>query len=499
MAKAKKKAPSSNLKKVYDGRFDDASAAVLVCVPPEGRIISVNVEAEELTGYERSELEGMALSDIFRPEDKARIDSIFSSADRMDFRKLFEHNVIVRKRSRRKIIVDMGFRRTGSAGDALVFTLQDITDLKLNEERVIRASEYVNNIIDSMIEFLLVADGAGRIEKVNGSALMMLGYDEAEIVGQPLSCVLPELPAGIKAFAEQETVVRAKDGRTIQVLASRSELKHGPSTGSNKTVVVAMDIEGRKKSERLIQEQQMMLVQASKMSSLGEMASSIAHEINNPLMVILGRCELLEMMADAGKTKAPPEIRSGVELINKMSRRILKIVRGLQALARDQRQDAMDVVDLGEIVRDTLALCEQRIRIGVENLYVPAFDSPFLIRCRPTQISQVILNLVNNSYDEVQSRPLNFIKIEATTEGRDVIIAVTDSGKGLPPAVAEKLFTPFFTTKPVGKGTGIGLSVSKSLIESHGGTLEFDSSCPNTRFVIRLPEALVEQASQQAS
>lgn len=498
MAKAKKKVTPSSLKRVYDGRFDDASAAVFVCVPPNGRIVSVNVEAEELTGYERGELENMVLSDIFRPEDKVRIDSIFSSADQLDFRKLFEHNVIVRKRSRRKIIVDMGFKRTGAGGDALVFTLQDITDLKLNEERVIRASEYVNDILDSMIEFLLVADGAGRIEKVNGSALAMLGYVESEVVGQPLSCVLPDLPSGIKAFAEQETVVRAKDGRTIHVLASRSELKHGPSMGSNKSVIVAMDIEGRKKSERLIQEQQMMLVQASKMSSLGEMASSIAHEINNPLMVILGRCELLEMVADASQAKLPSEIRGGVELINKMSRRILKIVRGLQALARDQRQDAMDVVDLGEIVRDTLALCEQRIRIGVESFQVPAFDSPFPIRCRPTQISQVILNLVNNSYDEVQSKPRNFIKIEATTEGSDVLITVTDSGKGIPPAVAEKLFTPFFTTKPVGKGTGIGLSVSKSLIESHGGTLELDASCLNTRFVIRLPDALVDDAAREA-
>ncbi len=484
----------AEIKAAFDGSFDDVSAAVLVCVAPLGKIVSVNVEAEELTGYERAELEGMELSEIFRPEDQSRIRSIFSASVAADFKKLVEHNVIVRKRSRRKIVVDMGFRRSKEAGrgDAFVFTLQDITDLKANEERVVRAHEYVNSIIDSIAEIMLVVDENDLIEKANAATLSLLGFEEGEIVGQSIAFILPEIARAHGSYAETETVVRRKDGRAIPVLASKSELRshrEAKSGGRGKTVLMAMDISERKKAERLISEQQMMLVQASKMSSLGEMASSIGHEINNPLTVVLGRCEILEMRMEKAGIAETDEIALDVKLIDKMSRRILKIVRGLQALARDQRHDAMEEVDLNDILRETLAVCEQRIRSGLDSLELPKMEEVILLRCRPTQISQVLLNLLNNSYDEVAGKPLAWIRIEVEVGPSELRLVVTDSGRGIPAPVAEKLFTPFFTTKPVGKGTGIGLSVSKSLIESHEGTLTLDDSSKNTRFVIRLPRA----------
>lgn len=485
----------ARLKQAYDDRFDDVSAAVFVVMPPDGRIVSVNVEAEELTGYERSELEGMYLADIFREEDRQRINTIFGSSVGLDFRKLFEHNVIVRKRSRRKIMVDMGFRRTASAG-GFVFTLQDITDLKTNEERVVRAHEYVNNIINSVVEIMVVADSEGRIESVNAAALEYLGYDEATLVGRPIGQVFPDLPAvadASKGFAEAETNMLAKDGRVFPVLASKSLLR-GTQANETRSVLVAMDISERKKSERLIAEQQMVIVQASKMSSLGEMASSIAHEINNPLQVILGRCELLDMLTeDGGANASMDEIRSGIQLIDRMSQRINKIIRGLQALARDQRGDNMEVVDIADIVKETLSLCEQRIKTRVQRFKVPEFKQPMQIKCRPTQISQVLLNLLNNSYDEVADKPGAFIALEVQQVGDEIEMVITDSGRGIPKEVADRLFTPFFTTKPVGKGTGIGLSISKSLIESHGGRLELDRASKNTRFVIRLPAAAAVQ------
>jgi C4-dicarboxylate-specific signal transduction histidine kinase len=248
-----------------------------------------------------------------------------------------------------------------------------------------------------------------------------------------------------------------------------------------------MDISERKKAERLIAEQQMMIVQASKMSSLGEMASSIAHEINNPLQVILGRCEILDMIAADPNRK--DELVSSVQLIDKMSQRIYKIIRGLQSLARDQRNDAKERADFRDIVRETLALCEQRIKIGVTKFEVPAFKDALMLLCHPTQISQVLLNLLNNSYDEVGGKPGAWIKLEVEQTSDALTFVVADSGGGIPADVADKMFAPFFTTKPVGKGTGIGLSVSKSLIEAHGGTLALDRKAKHTRFVVTLPLA----------
>jgi C4-dicarboxylate-specific signal transduction histidine kinase len=225
------------------------------------------------------------------------------------------------------------------------------------------------------------------------------------------------------------------------------------------------------------------------------MASSIAHEINNPLHILLGRAELLGMTLEE-LAIANPEILEGLAHIERMGQRIQKIVKGLQALARDQSQDAMETVDVAAILKDTLSFCEQRIRMNVGELRLPALDAPVPLRCRATQISQVLLNLLNNSYDEIARTPDSWIRIDVSVAGDDVEIAVTDSGKGIPPAAAAKLFMPFFTTKPVGKGTGIGLSVSKALIEAHGGTLQYDGTAPNTRFVIRLPFAGAKPVSK---
>jgi PAS domain S-box-containing protein len=490
------------LKKLYEGRFDDCSAAIFVVIPPDGRIVSVNTEAEELTAYEKSELEEMYLHDIFREEDRLRIASIFDSSANMQFRKLFEHNVIVRKRSKRKIFVDMGFKKTSLAGhDTIVFTLQDITDLKNNEERVIRANQYINSIINGITEILLVSDEQGKIQSLNTAALNLLGYLEHEVIGKPVRMLFPELVTDfnqftIREFAEIETIVRTKDSVTIPVLLSGSILKRLRSDEGIRMVIVAMDISERKKSERLIAEQQTMIVQASKMSSLGEMASSIAHEINNPLHILLGRAEILSLITDQAGIDHP-ELASGLAHIERMGQRIQKIVRGLQALTRDQRQDPLERVDFSQILADTLSFCEQRIRIAITDFEVPTLIEPTYIFCRPTQISQVLLNLLNNSYDAVMASKSDqpgveckvWIKIEVTKREETLEIAVSDSGDRLPKSVIDKLFTPFFTTKPVGKGTGIGLSVSKSLIESHGGSLVYDDASPHTRFVVKIPTA----------
>lgn len=225
-------------------------------------------------------------------------------------------------------------------------------------------------------------DDQNVVERVNAAVSQVTGYAEGDLVGRHVSTLFPELyrqdgsqGEESRSYAEIETHVHTREGQQLSVLVSRSELRDAHHREAGKAVIVAVDISERKRSERLIGEQQMMLVQASKMSSLGEMASSIAHEINNPLTVVLGRCEILQMQVEA--SGAPNhDLMKGVELIDKMSKRILKIVRGLQALARDQRHDAMERVDLAEVLRETLALCEQRIRIGIGDFKTPELKQP---------------------------------------------------------------------------------------------------------------------------
>ena len=111
-----------------------------------------------------------------------------------------------------------------------------------------------------------------------------------------------------------------------------------------------------------------------------------------------------------------------------------------------------------------------------------------LLECRPTQMAQVLLNLLTNAFDAVEKLEEKWVRIEARDGGETVEFAVVDSGAGLPEGIRDKVLQPFFTTKAVGKGTGLGLSIATGIIESHHGTLDVDTEAPNTRFVIRLPK-----------
>jgi len=217
------------------------------------------------------------------------------------------------------------------------------------------------------------------------------------------------------------------------------------------------------------------------------MASGIAHEINNPLHIIKGNCELLEILLE----ESSPDIagvREAVRLIDTMGSRIANIVGGLRALARDQRNDPMIEVSVKQILSDTLALCEQRIRNRGIELQLPEVSESITLSCHPTQISQVLLNLLNNATDAVSDLENRWIRVEVSEDGEQyVVFTVTDSGSRLPKDEAEKIFEPFYTRKPVGKGTGLGLSISRSIIEAHRGVIYVDSTAANTCFTVRVP------------
>lgn len=476
------------IKARYQGRFDEVSAALLVVMPPDGRIASVNVEAEELTGYEKEELERMLFTDIFREDDRGRIDKIFASSLTTPWRKLFEHNVIIQKRSKRKIVVDMGFRKDPDG--IFIFTLQDITDLKEHEQTVVRANEYVNNIIASINEMLIVIDQQGLIVTANAEAEAALGHGSGQLVGQHYRCLLPDQvvfdPTQTKQILALEAEFMTKAGDLLPVLLSASRLKLQQRDHMGAIVIVAADISERKRAERLIAEQQVVIVQASKLSALGEMASGIAHEINNPLHVIVGHCDILNMHLQNPQVD-PDKLKASVNMISNMGMRIDKIVRGLQAFSRDRGGDPFERATIAAILSETLTLCEQRIRKRGVTLDLPAMPADLAVSCRPTQVSQVLLNLLNNAYDAVADEDGSWIKIELQADEKSVAIMVSDCGGGIPSDVIKRIFMPFFTTKPVGKGTGLGLSISRTIVEAHGGTLIYDGEAKHTRFIMTLP------------
>jgi len=226
------------------------------------------------------------------------------------------------------------------------------------------------------------------------------------------------------------------------------------------------------------------------MSSLGEMAGGIAHEINNPLAIIgLSANQISEALA-----KTPADLsfaKESAEKIVQTVRRIGKIVKGLRSFSRSGEKDPFSPSHLKQIIDDTLELCRERFNSGGIQLTVDC-PSDLMIPCRAVQISQVFLNLLNNSFDAIADLPSPWIRIQVTESNGYVDIRITDSGAGIPPKIAEKLMAPFFTTKEVGSGTGLGLSISKGIVEDHRGTLEYVSESKHTEFLIRLPKSLTK-------
>ncbi len=265
-----------------------------------------------------------------------------------------------------------------------------------------------------------------------------------------------------------------------------------PTEHEERIVAAAAEVLGlaleRAQIERLIDEQKATITASAKMASLGEMAAGIAHEINNPMTIIKGRSYLIRKLHESGKL-SPEELVRACDSIDQTVQRVTKIIQGLKTFARSDAFDVKSCSLVTTVVADTLAFCAERFRAHGIRLDVEGVGSELWTLCRPTQISQVLLNLLGNAFDAVETLHDPWVRLEVRDAGEEIEMIVSDSGAGIPAATREKIFQPFFSTKEIGKGTGLGLSISLGIVKDHGGRLWVDAAAANTRFVLALPKA----------
>lgn len=238
------------------------------------------------------------------------------------------------------------------------------------------------------------------------------------------------------------------------------------------------------KYQKLFKDEQQKYIQAAKFSLLGEMSAGIAHEIANPLAVILNRAKLT-----ARKYKEDEYLTESFQKIEKMVVRITTIVATMKNFSRDATKDQMTSTPLSAIIQDALDLSQEKIRLcGVQVKMTVDLDN-IELTCRGIEISQVLLNLISNACDAIEELQERWISIDVKIKpDSDLIqIIVKDSGTGVPRELRQQIMQPFFTTKEIGKGTGIGLSISKGILEAHKGNLTLNANCPNTEFIVSLP------------
>jgi signal transduction histidine kinase len=231
------------------------------------------------------------------------------------------------------------------------------------------------------------------------------------------------------------------------------------------------------------------LLHSSKMAALGEMAGGVAHEINNPLMALnLSLWKVKKLILNNEKEQLTDLIENMQSVVERMG----SIVKSLLLFSREDKLDHFQIVSVKEIIDHAFMLCSEKLKIHGVDLQINSFDNTIYVEAEKTLICQVLLNLINNSFDAILPLQEKWIKLEVKDLGDEVEISVTDSGKILDESVKEKMFEPFFSTKEVGQGSGIGLSISKGLVEAHSGKIMLDPVSTHTRIYFRLPKFMQE-------
>ncbi|NCN40139.1 PAS domain S-box protein [bacterium] len=473
----------------FESAFNN-SAIGMALVGPFGSWLHVNAALIKLFGYSREELGRLTFQDLTLEEDleigRTNMIALRSGEESsMTFEKRYVHKS-------GEIVYAMVNTTAvrGESGDLLylISQIQDITEQKKAE---LQARLIMNSTMDGYWDWRI----KDNYEYMSPRLWEMLGVDPETKRHHPKewmdhlfeadqSKALESFKAHVRSRGEepyfQELRFSHADGSTVWVIRKGQVVEWAEDGIPLRMVGSHTDITGLKVAERV-------LAQSSKMIALGEMASGIAHEINSPLAIIVGHASHLRDLAESGKL-SHEDIINSCEKLEKTSMRISKVIRGLRLYSRNLENEEFQKTLVIDVIKDTLDICLEKFRMNEVEVRIKISDPQLYIYCRPVQMSQVFLNLLNNSFDALRDQEEKWIQIEAYRFEGDVRLVVSDSGKGVPKPIQDKIMRPFFTTKEVGEGTGLGLSICNGIIESHQGQFSFLGNQPHPSFSIRLPD-----------
>lgn len=348
--------------------------------------------------------------------------------------------------------------------------------------------DYFDQLMSALNQSAIVSitDTKGKIVFANENFCSISGYSLPELLGKDhrmlnSSYHKPEFFQNMWETLKKgqvwtgEIQNRRKNGEYYWVQSTISVIVNEKNEVVN-YVAIRFDITQMKQT-------QVLLAESSRLASLGEMASGIAHEINNPLTIILGRLTIAQKKLE--RNDPPAIVTKELQTIERTVFRISNIINGLKKLARESSFDPMEEFDIVQLINESRDLFTQKLTAS-EVKFSFGQSEPIYVNAKPLQISQVILNLVNNSIDAIESLTERWINVEVTKQGDRCLISVVDSGTGIPAAIASKVMNPFFTTKDPGKGTGLGLSLSKKMVEDSQGRFFYDATKKNTTFTVDL-------------
>ncbi|MBZ5640124.1 MAG: response regulator [Acidobacteriia bacterium] len=353
----------------------------------------------------------------------------------------------------------------------------------LHLERILAVMEAeqdrFRSILDSMPQAVILADRSLRVIQANRAAAAFLGRlapaggdGRVPRVGDldlsPLAADVLE-----RGLTPLEQEARLEGGTVLAVTVSALAGKGGRAEA---LVLVLADVTERRRL-------QAQLAQAEKMSSLGEMISGIAHELNNPLSSVLGYSQL------ACRDAREPKLAARIEVVHREARRCQRIVQNLLSFARRYEPERR-LLSVNEVAESVIGLMAYQFRVSDVRIEKDlGRDVPTIVG-DPHQLQQAVLNLVSNAYQAIRGAGRGGVITVRTRQPRTgwVSLEVEDDGPGIPETVRSRIFEPFFTTKPPGQGTGLGLSLVEGAVEAHGGRVSLDTGEGHgARFLVELP------------
>jgi len=278
-----------------------------------------------------------------------------------------------------------------------------------------------------------------------------------------------------------------KDGSLIPVELSGMIVDF--DNGEKAIWSIIQDLTEKKKTQQLLEEQKLQALKTSKMAALGHMSGGVAHEINNPLTIISGNTTMLKksLIKDVLDKE---KMAHRIETIESNIERISKIIQSLRLFSKEGDLSQREDLEINSILSYAEDMISERLKSYGISLNIVGNAESF-VNVSKFQIGQVFFNLLNNSIDAVKDLQDRWIEVSIHERKNNIIIRITDAGKIEDEKVIENLFTPFYTTKDIGTGMGLGLSVSRGIVESYGGSLDVDTNDTNTCFVMIIPSCAI--------